>query len=72
MNQLQIVIGKDGYAIHSVAQQRRLVSNIRRIDDALEIYRDLTGSSIHPPKRPSHPTGEWPIVPGALEGDDLR
>ncbi len=68
MNQLQIVINKSGYAIHHHAQQRHLVSNIKRMDDALEIYQELTGSSNYPPKKTSHSIGEWPVVPGVLEG----
>lgn len=60
MNQLQIVIDKSGYAIHHNSQHRRLVSNIKRMDDALEIYRELTGSSNFPPgKTPGRARTGW-------------
>jgi hypothetical protein len=66
VNPLQIVINKDGYEIHDQEESRSLVSNIRRMDEALHIFRELTSSSIHPPAVSERSSPDWFVVPGIL------
>lgn len=66
MNSLQIVIKKDCYEIHTQDNSRSLVSNIRRMDEALDIYRELVSSSIHPPGNFAELGTDWFVAPGVL------
>ena len=63
MNPLQILIHKSGYSIYNGVLERDLVSNIQRMDDALEIFHELSSSMASPP---NHKQGDWMVVPGAL------
>jgi hypothetical protein len=66
MNPLQIVIKKEGYEIHDQERSRSLISNIRRMDEALRIFHELTGSSVHPPVSSSKDGSGWFVAPGIL------
>ncbi len=63
MNPLQILIHKSGYSIYNGVLERNLVSNIQRMDDALEIFHELSSSMAFPP---NYNQGDWMVVPGAL------
>jgi hypothetical protein len=66
MNQLQIVINKEGYEIYDQEGSKSLVSNIRRMDEALHIFRELTSSSVHPPETSAKSIHDWFVAPGIL------
>ncbi|MBF0454379.1 MAG: hypothetical protein HQL72_06115 [Magnetococcales bacterium] len=66
MNSLQIVINKEGYEISNQADSRSLVSNIRRMDEAMSIFHELTSSYSHPPESTLLPRNEWSVIPGVL------
>ena len=63
MNALQILIHKSGYSIYNGVQKRNLVSNIQRMDDALEIFCELSNAMTVPP---NHIPTDWMVVPGVL------
>lgn len=62
MNPLQIQINKSGYTIHNAVQKQDIVSNIKRMDDALAIYRKLTA----PAHQTQHLDSDWIVAPGFL------
>jgi hypothetical protein len=66
LNPLQIVIKKEGYDILDQEDSKKLVSNIKRMDEALHIFRELSSSSCHPPKQAKKPNHEWFVAPGIL------
>ncbi|MBF0447246.1 MAG: hypothetical protein HQL67_03505 [Magnetococcales bacterium] len=72
MNSLQIVINKEGYEIHDSEGSRSLVSNIRRMDEALEIFWELSGSHKHPPKSLVPEWEPWFVAPGVLAPELLQ
>ncbi|MEO5329500.1 MAG: hypothetical protein H7829_14820 [Magnetococcus sp. THC-1_WYH] len=61
---LQIIIKKDGYAITRTLDEQELVSDIQRIEDALDIFRELTMNG-HQSSQPDAETN-WMIAPGRL------
>lgn len=66
MNQLQILIRKSGYTIYNGIQKRDIVSDIQSIDDALEIFCELSCSMDSPP---TYTNSDWMIVPGILASE---
>ncbi|MBF0109064.1 MAG: hypothetical protein HQL76_07815 [Magnetococcales bacterium] len=65
---LQILIKKDSYAIARAIDAQELVSDIRRMEDALTIFDELTRSGRPEPvcREEDRDAGVWRIVPGCL------
>ncbi|MBF0418837.1 MAG: hypothetical protein HQL78_01580 [Magnetococcales bacterium] len=62
---LQIIIKKDSYAIARTQDEQELVSDIQRMEDALNIFRELTMSEPH--AVPADGDGfPWRVMPGKL------
>ncbi|MBF0147466.1 MAG: hypothetical protein HQL84_14940 [Magnetococcales bacterium] len=62
---LQIVIKKDSYAIARTFDEQELVSDIRRMEDALSIFHELTHCEGRP-EDPEMDEASWQVVPGCL------
>ena len=69
MNPLHILIRKSGYSIYNGIQKRDLVSNIQHIDDALEIFRELSSVMTSHPDHAKHAQADWMVVPGVLAAE---
>ncbi|MBF0414608.1 MAG: hypothetical protein HQL79_02450 [Magnetococcales bacterium] len=62
---LQIIIKKDSYAIARTHDEQELVSDIHRMEDALNIFRELT----MPEHLAAPADGDgfpWQVMPGKL------
>ena len=66
MDPLQILIHRNGYTIYNGIQKRHIVSNIQRMDDALEMFHKLSEETTRSPEPPKHSHADWVIVPGVL------
>ena len=66
MNALQILIHKHGFSIYNGVQQQNLVSNIKSMEDALEIFHELS-RSMTSPKHLNN--ADWQVIPGALAAE---